>query len=273
MLYHAEGIYSFTSARNNCANWWNASWQGERAKAAKKPKPNEWTNEETNDSNKMAKAREKKNIYMTKIRFVLSNIMCVVMCGVGACALDSTYMGANYVSLATENMMNFVLVTRGHGLEWCGCCWCYWWCSHTQRIYLISSHFCYLISVFRLFNVLLFDERNTFCYLGCFCWRDCSIFKASQIRWLMKVLTVVINYRFFALPFGALAKAHRNCHTIENGFVTFFFLYFHRFVSLENKKKTFHGKTWSHILIYWKWKTTKTAATLACLKWTIRHYL
>lgn len=57
---------------------------------------------------------------MTKIRFVSSNIMCVVMCGVfGACdfmILSGTYIGThtqtNYVSHAAENMIDLVLFDK-----------------------------------------------------------------------------------------------------------------------------------------------------------------
>lgn len=196
MLYHAEGIYSFTRARNNCANLWDASWQGIPYH----------THTQKNQATITKWQKRRKKIWRKFDLF--HQISCVRWCvvfGCGACAFllfSGTFIFAQIMyrtPYTHRNMIDFMLVTRGCELK---CFMCYsWWCSHTQRIYLISSHFYYSICLFEsfLFYVLLPSngKRKHVLSLKLFLLTWLCHFKATQVKWLMKVPTVVINYRFF----------------------------------------------------------------------------
>lgn len=114
-----------------------------------------------------------------------------------------------------------------------------WWCSHTQRIYLISSHFYCSIRLCEsfLFYVLLSSngKRKHVLSLKLFLLTWLCHFKASQVKWLMKVPTVVINYRFFYLCLRPkLRRELENWVTIDIVHVYNAILYFLR--SFKNWK-------------------------------------
>lgn len=167
---------------------------------------------------------------------------CVVF-GCGACAFllfSGTFIFAQIMyrmPYTHRNMIDFMLVTRGYELK---CFMCYsWWCSHTQRIYLISSHFYYSICIFEsfLFYVLLWSngKRKHVLSLKLFLLTWLCHFKASQVKWLMKVPTVVINYRLF---FWAYARSFGESLEIESQSTLYMYtmLYYISFVLLKNWK-------------------------------------
>lgn len=146
-----------------------------------------------------------------------------------------------------------------------------WWCSHTQRIYLISSHFYCSICLCEsfLFYVLLSSngKRKHVLSLKLFLLTWLCHFKASQVKWLMKVPTVVINYRFFCAYARSFGEKLGNWVTIDIVHVYHTMLYFLR--SFKNwkifqyKVIVFERK----ILMLWQIGKKKTNALV------VRRYL
>lgn len=232
MLYHAEGIYSFTRARNNCANWWDASWQGIPNHTIPHHTHTHTLGKKQATITKWQK-RKKKWRKFDLFHQISCARWCVVF-GCGACAFllfSGTFIFAQIMyrmPYTHRNMIDFMLVTRGYELK---CFMCYsWWCSHTQRIYLISSHFYYSICLFEsfLFYVLLWSngKRKHVLSLKLFLLTWLCHFKASQVKWLMKVPTVVINYRFFfVLTPEASARAWKLSHNRHSTCIPYYTIF------------------------------------------------
>lgn len=104
MLYRVEGIYLFTASQPLWQRDENVRITQEKSKIRRR------------NNGRVAELTDKNNKYisfgMTKIRFISSNIMCVVMCDVIAYVhlysvkseIVDTSIGANYVSLLPKKI-------------------------------------------------------------------------------------------------------------------------------------------------------------------------